>query len=171
MSKPKPPQPITWDQFDKLTRTAPALRVWSLTIDRGEQAPGESAHMALGRVIVRHPRDGSGRLTAIVHLWGASAFSASVSGFGYDKTGAATAGAMLAACRWIVAEADKNGFSTDPQKWRDNHGAEAFQRVRFAAAMLAEDSVKALEAAQSGGGQLYVHECIRRAGAMPQDVL
>lgn len=47
----------------------------------------------VGRIVIKYPKDGAGRLTAFVQEWGFTMVSGTASGFGYDKTGAALASA------------------------------------------------------------------------------
>lgn len=49
---------------------------------------------AVGRIVIKPPRDGAGRLYAYVQVWGAPMVRGSAGGYGYDKTGAALSVAL-----------------------------------------------------------------------------
>lgn len=42
-----------------------------------------------GRIIVKYPKDGAGRLYVFIHEYGLECLQGMASGYGYDKTGAA----------------------------------------------------------------------------------
>lgn len=44
---------------------------------------------AIGKVAIKYPKDGVGRLTAYVHFYGSQMEYGTARGYGYDKTGAA----------------------------------------------------------------------------------
>lgn len=65
-----------YEQFDKHTR-----QVGAWAIFKGAES--------VGRVVIKYPNDGAGRLYAYVQVWGAPMVRSWASGYGYDKASAA----------------------------------------------------------------------------------
>ena len=65
-----------YDQFD-----AAFANVSAFSITKGDER--------VGRVVIKFPKDGAGRLYAYVHVYGSSMVRGSASGYGYDKRSAA----------------------------------------------------------------------------------
>jgi hypothetical protein len=49
---------------------------------------------AVGRIVIKPPRDGAGRLYAFAQVWGVPMVRGSAGGYGYDKAGAALSVAL-----------------------------------------------------------------------------
>lgn len=69
-----------YDRFDSATKGISAYAIF-----RGADY--------IGRIVIKSPKDGAGRMTAFVHVWGFIMVSGMASGYGYNKTGAALASA------------------------------------------------------------------------------
>lgn len=65
-----------YDNLDKATKHISA----SVILKDGE---------VKGRIIVKYPKDGAGRLYVFIHEYGLECLQGMASGYGYDKTGAA----------------------------------------------------------------------------------
>lgn len=74
-----------WDQYDTAFKQVTAFAV--LFDDQTLDFMTVPAHVA--NIVIKHPRDGAGRVVAFVHWLGREVVRGSAGGGGYDKTSAA----------------------------------------------------------------------------------
>lgn len=100
-------KPKVYEQFDAATRYIGAYAIFK-------------GAWPVGRVVLKYPKDGAGRLYAYVQVWGAPMVRGWASGYGYDK---ATAAVASAAIHLDETHTDPDTMWKTIGEWRSMRGA------------------------------------------------